>query len=110
MRSFIGLAAAAAVVWAWMSPGCQAGSEPASSLPTLPDALVRYAKLDYPAAHRMLAPLADDGNAVAQELLGFMYAHGEGVPHDDTAALRWFTLAAKAGRVEAQFELGRMYR
>jgi TPR repeat protein len=86
---------------------CQAGSEPP---PSLPDALIRYAKLDYPAAHRMLAPIADNGDAVAQEILGFMSARGEGLPRDDAAALHWFTLAAQAGRPEAQFELGRIYR
>jgi TPR repeat protein len=99
--------AALAVATVSIATNCQAGSE---SPPSLSDALIRYAKLDYPAAHRMLSPLAGDGNAVAQEILGFMYASGEGVPRDDIAALHWFTLAAEAGRAEAQFELGRIYR
>lgn len=98
--------AAMAVAAAFIATNCQAGAEP----PSLSDALIRYAKLDYTTAHRMLSPLADDGNAVAQEILGFMSARGEGVPRDDIAALRWFTLAAEAGRAEAQFELGRIYR
>lgn len=107
MKNLIGLAVAAIVMAASMSPRCQAGSEPP---PSLPDALIRYAKLDYVAAHRMLSPLAHGGDAVAQEILGFMYARGEGVPRDDAAAFHWFTLAAEGGRPEAQFELGRMYR
>lgn len=108
LKHLIKFAAAAAVfVLTLMPPSCHAGSEPPASLA---DALVGYAKLDYVAAHRMLSPLADDGDAVAQEILGFMHAHGEGIPRNDAAAIRWFTLAATAGRVEAQFELGRMYR
>lgn len=107
MKNSVGLAAAAIVVWALTTPISQAGSEPPRGLT---DALVLYAKLDYAAAHRMLAPLADEGDAVAQEILGFMYARGEGVRRDDAVAFHWFALAAEAGRVEAQYELGRLYR
>jgi TPR repeat protein len=88
-----------------MAQSCRA--EPFAALS---DALIRYAKLDYTQAHQLLWPLADQGNAVAQEILGFMYARGEGVQRDDAVALHWFTLAAEAGRAEAQFELGRIYR
>ena len=107
MKYPIRFAAAIIVALAFMSQTCAAERQPFHSLS---DALIRYAKLDYAAAHRLLSPLADDGDAVAQEILGFMYARGEGVQRDDAAALRWFTLAANAGRVEAQFELGRIYR
>ncbi len=107
MKNPIRLAVAAFLAAILMSASCQAGSDPP---PALADALIRYAKLDYATAYRMLAPLAHDGDAVAQEILGFMYARGEGVPRDDAAAFHWFTLAAQAGRMEAQFELGRMYR
>jgi uncharacterized protein len=96
---------AAIVAAVLMAQNCRA--EPSQALS---DALIRYAKLDYTQAHQLLGPLADQGNAVAQEILGFMYARGEGIQRDDAAAFRWFTLAAEAGRAEAQFELGRMYR
>jgi uncharacterized protein len=107
LRYLIGFAAAAIVVGALTATNCRAGSEPQ---PSLSEALIRYAKLDYAAAHRMLTPLAQEGDAVAREILGFMSARGEGIPRDDAAAFHWFTLAAEAGRPEAQFELGRMYR
>ena len=87
-----------------------AHSAQAEPPPALSDALIRYARLDYANALQLLWPLADQGNAVAQEILGFMHARGEGIPRDDAVAFRWFTLAAEAGRAEAQFELGRMYR
>jgi TPR repeat protein len=78
--------------------------------PALPDALIRYTRLDYVKALEMLLPLAQRGDAVAREILGFMYARGEGIPADQTAAHHWFALAADAGRTEAQFHLGRIYR
>ena len=38
-----------------------------------------------------------------------MYATGEGVPEDDTEAVRWYQLAAAQGDAPAQFNLGVMY-
>src|SRR6266700_1436795 len=105
LKNSITLAGALIVAATLMTQSCRA--EPSYALS---DALTRYAKLDYANAHHLLQPLADDGDAVAQEILGFMYLHGEGVPRDDATAFRWFTLAAESGRTEAQFELGQMYR
>jgi TPR repeat protein len=105
LKNSTGLAGALIVAATLMTQSCPA--EPSYGLS---DALIRYAKLDYANAHQLLRPLADAGDAVAQEILGFMYLHGEGVPRDDAAAFHWFTLAAEAGRTAAQFELGRMYR
>src|SRR5262245_8160682 len=82
----------------------------AQTSPALADALIRYTKLDYVKSLEMLLPLAQGGDPVAQEILGFMYARGEGIPADETAAYHWFALAADAGRTEAQFQLGRLYR
>ena len=52
---------------------------------------------------------ANQGDAAAQNSLGFMYANGEGVPKDDAEAVRWFRLAADQGLAEAQVVLGIMY-
>jgi TPR repeat protein len=38
-----------------------------------------------------------------------MYANGEGVPQDNTEAVRWFRLAAEQGMAEAQTSLGVRY-
>ncbi len=35
---------------------------------------------------------------------------GDGVPQDDKEAVRWWELAAEEGDVDAQFNLGNMYR
>jgi hypothetical protein len=52
---------------------------------------------------------AEQGDAIAQVNLGFMYANGEGVPEDDVEAVRWYRLATEQGLAEAQFYLGLMY-
>ncbi len=109
MRLVIATAAALLIAAA----ACRAGAAAeAESQPQydLSEALVHYARLDFPVAHRMLLPMAERGDAVAQETLGFMYLRGEGVAPDDAIAFRWFKLAALAGRPDAEFELGKMYR
>ena len=42
-----------------------------------------------------LRALAEQGDAVAQNNLGLMYANGRGVPEDDAEAVRWYRLAAE---------------
>lgn len=64
---------------------------------------------DYATALKEFLPLAKQGNAVAQFNLGYMYAHGQGVPQDYTEALRWYRKAAEQGEVNAQTFLGFIY-
>ena len=49
-----------------------------------------------------LRALAEQGDAIAQNDLGVVYAAGLGVPQDDVEAVRWFRLAAEQGNVDAQ--------
>ena len=42
---------------------------------------------------------------MAQHNVGIHYAHGRGVPQDDTEAVRWFRLSAEQGFVHGQREL-----
>jgi TPR repeat protein len=74
------------------------------------DGFERYTIHDYVRARALLEPLAQHGNPDAQQLLGSMYAKGEGVPQDDARAAQWLSLAAEQGKVDAQFALGIMYR
>jgi TPR repeat protein len=46
----------------------------------LDDALAAYQRGDYTTALAIWRPLADQGDAVAQNNIGAMYAHGQGVP------------------------------
>jgi len=73
------------------------------------DALAAYEKGDYKTAMRLLKPLAEQGFALAQFNLGFMYESGHGVPEDDKQAVKWYRLAAEQGYASAQSNLGVMY-
>jgi TPR repeat protein len=105
LKRSIRLAALLLAATTVMTPVCRAESSG-----FLSDALTRYAKFEYTKAIEMLLPLAHRGDPVAEEILGFMYAKGEGIPSDEAAAYHWFTLAAAGGRTEAQFQLGLIYR
>jgi TPR repeat protein len=65
---------------------------------------------DYATALRIVRPLADQGNAEAQNHLGIMYERGHGVPQDYAEALNWYRKAADQGNAVAEFNLGGMYQ
>ena len=52
---------------------------------------------------------ADQGNAMAQVMLGAMYGDGTGVPKDEQQAVFWYRKAADQGDAVAQYNLGVMY-
>ena len=68
-----------------------------------------YDRGDYATALKECRPLAEQGDANAQFNLGVMYDMGQGVPQDDTEAVRWYRLAAEQGHAIAQSNLGLMY-
>ena len=72
------------------------------------DGVAAYDRGDYPTALKLWRPLAEQGNAVAQTDLGWMYVAGEGLAKDYAEALKWFRLAASRD-YEAQHALGFMY-
>jgi Sel1 repeat len=74
------------------------------------EGLIRYATRDFGRAIEELRPLADRGDAVAQEILGKIHLTGDLATRNDITAFNWFLLSAERGRAESQFELGRMYR
>jgi len=47
--------------------------------------------------------LAEEGNAQAQALIGFMYDNGQGVLQNYAEAVQWYRLAADQGVADAQF-------
>lgn len=75
----------------------------------LQDAVDAVNRKEYPAAVRLLEPLARAGNPLAQSRLAWLYYHGHGVRESDALALQWFERAARQGLAEAQFHLGNMY-
>ncbi len=68
-----------------------------------------YEKKDYAKALKGATPLAEQGNADAQCILGKMHWLGEGVLKDPDQAVKWFKLSAAQGNADAQFYLGSFY-
>ena len=54
-------------------------------------------------------PMAEQGDARAENNLGYMYYKGEGVVQDSSEAVKWFRKAAEKGYAKAQNNLGYMY-
>ncbi|MDH3689087.1 MAG: SEL1-like repeat protein [Gammaproteobacteria bacterium] len=75
----------------------------------LADGVRAYYGGDYETALSKFKPLAEQGNAMAQCLLGAMQHNGEGVPPNFQKGLRWLRLAAEQGSAEAQTHLGVIY-
>ena len=65
---------------------------------------------DYTEAERWLRAGAEQGNAMANHRLGWMYARGEiSGQADHTAAVKHWKVAAEGGNHQAQMDLGVMY-
>jgi len=60
-------------------------------------------------AYTELWPAARSGNADAEELIGVMYALGQGVPKDDQRAFEWYLRASLKGHPGAQSGIGWYY-
>ena len=83
-----------------MSSPCFAGIEQARDL---------MEEGKFAEAHTMLLPAARSGNADAEELIGVMYALGQGVPKDDQRAFEWYLRASMKGHPGAQSGIGWYY-
>ncbi len=68
-----------------------------------------YYEGDFLQALSIWRPLAEQGNARAQNNLGIVYRNGEGVIQDLDASRHWLLQAANQGYPRAQFSLGMMY-
>ena len=76
---------------------------------SLSDAKRVYYAGDYAKSAKLFVPLAEQGDASAQQILGVIYNLGQGVPQDRKEAAKWFQLAASQGDASAQFNLAVMY-
>lgn len=70
-----------------------------------------YEHEDFVIAYEHFKPLAEQGDAIAQYMLGYMHTFGEGVPRDHLQGTggeggKWFWKAACQGDVDAIFMLG----
>jgi TPR repeat protein len=82
---------------------------PAAQADSLKEATTAFAKKKYAAAIKLLRPLAEKGNAIAQYKVAVMHRMGLGVPKSEKEARKWSRLAAKQGNPEAQTLLGGLY-
>ncbi len=69
------------------------------------DGMASYNRGDYAPAIRLFRPLAEQGNAKAQRVLGVMYRRGEGVKRSSVRAFIWFSRAAARGDATARVEM-----
>ena len=74
-----------------------------------PDGVAAFRRQDYLRAARIFTPLAERGDASAQFYLGFMYAHGYGVPENYIEAADLLHASSEQGYGPAQYLLGLMF-
>lgn len=72
-------------------------------------ALQAYNRSDFATARKIFEPLAEKGQALAEYILGLMYANGQGMPESYTEGLKWLQKAAEQGEAKAQFSVGVIY-
>jgi TPR repeat protein len=69
------------------------------------DGMAAYNRGDYVPAIQLVRPLAQQGNAKAQALLGGMYRRGKGVAKSSAHAFMWLSMASARGNARARAEL-----
>jgi hypothetical protein len=71
--------------------------------------MTAYVAGDLEGSFAIFRPLAEAGDAEAQNQVGLMYGAGLGVTRDDAEAARWFERAAAQGHHRARSNLARLY-
>ena len=80
-----------------------------ASADPLDDAQAAIKREDFAAALSVVRPLAENGDAKAQRILGRMYENGQVGPVSYQEAFRWMRRAADQGDMEAEYETGKLY-
>lgn len=86
-----------------------AAAAPDWAMATLNDGLAAHRTRDYARARADFRRLAGEGSAIAETMLGVMYARGQGVPPDAATAATWWLRAANRGYPPAQFALAEAF-
>ena len=73
------------------------------------DGLDAIHETNYKKALKKLMPLAESGHAAAQYNIGVMHEWGNGVPKDNSQALKWYKRSAELSHKDAQNNLGALY-
>ncbi len=74
------------------------------------DGMAAYNRGDYAPAMQLFRPLARQGNAKAQAVIGTMYRRGQGVAKSSAHAFMWLSIAAARGDADARTEMTEMSR
>lgn len=101
------LAAVGAVVLT--ASGAAQEQAPADIPAVIAEAEAAYTAKDYATAQRLYRIAAEQGDARAQNVLGYLYDSGRGVPQDYTEAVKWYRLAADQGFPKAFGNLAAAY-
>jgi len=80
-----------------------------TSEPSFEAAKAAYERGDFATAAMLSKPQAEQGDAMSQIGLGFLYFSGKGVAKDYVEAAKWYRKAADQGNASGQHSLGRMY-
>jgi TPR repeat protein len=88
--------------------GILAVAEPALAA-RFEDGVAAYQRNDFAAALKFWQPLADAGNAEAQDRIGLLYANGQGVTKDEAKAVEWYRKAADQGNADAELNISAYY-
>ncbi len=75
----------------------------------LQEAIDAFDNSNYHVAFEKFSLLANQGDTMAQNFLGFMYITGKGVPINSDTSLLWYRKAADQGCAHAEFSLGYEY-
>ena len=75
----------------------------------LDEAIRNYESGLYDQAASQLIPLAEGGDATAQQKLSVLYFYGRGVPEDEKQAMLWARRSADQGNLDAMFFVGTMF-
>jgi hypothetical protein len=73
------------------------------------DGKTAWQSRDYATAWKIWKPLADQGNASAENGIGILLDEGQGVKTDSAEAEKWFRRAEADGSIKATYNLGRQY-
>lgn len=84
-------------------------SAPAVAADPFDEAFNDYMAGDFKTAIQKMAALGQGGDVRAQYMMGRMYSEGEGTAQDDSAAAKWYQVAADRGDVVSQLSLGTFY-
>ena len=95
------------------NPAQEAALPPRSSPPSGSDEMLAASKAyefgDYSTAHAIWLRLAEQGNAMSQASLAYLYREGHGVRRDSETAAHWYYQAALQGDPTAQSFLCEMH-